>query len=218
MSKQPGIIFDLDGVIIDTEPIYDVFWAAAAVRYHVGIDHFEAIIKGTTMPNILEKYFSNHTPEERERLIKECADFEMSMPIIAVPGAISFLSLLKEVGYKVGLATSSELHKLEHVFSIQPIRQYFDTIVTAERVKQGKPNPDCYLLAAHELGIDPVDCMVFEDSINGIKAAHAAGARVVGVTTSVPVERFKGYTVDTIPNFNNIGISDINGWMKAERV
>ena len=218
MSKQPGIIFDLDGVIIDTEPIYDVFWADAAIRYHVGIDRFEAVIKGTTMPNIMEQYFSNHTPEERARLIKECADFEMTMPIIAVAGAISFLSLLKEVGYKVGLATSSELHKLEYVFSVQPIRQYFDVIVTAERVEQGKPNPDCYLLAARELGMNPSDCLVFEDSINGIKAAHAAGTRVVGVTTSVPVEMFKGYTIDTIPNFNDIGISDTNEWMKVVRV
>ena len=215
MQKQAGIIFDLDGVIIDTEPIYDIFWSDAAIRYRVGIDHFEAIIKGTTMPDIMEKYFSGHTRQEREQLIKECAEFELQMPINAVSGAVSFLALLKEMGYKIGLATSSELHKLEYVFSVQPIRQFFDAVITAERVEHGKPNPDCYLLAAGELGKRPEECIVFEDSLNGIKAANAAGARAIGVTTSLSPDLLRPITIDTIPNFRNIGIDDVNRWSKG---
>ena len=215
MQKQAGIIFDLDGVIIDTEPIYDVFWSDAAIRYHVGIEHFERVIKGTTMPNIMERYFSGHTQQEREQLIKECAEFELKMPINPVSAAISFLALLKEMDYKVALATSSELHKLEYVFSVQPIRHFFDVIVTSERVKHGKPNPDCYLLAAAELGKEASECLVFEDSLNGIKAANAAGARVIGVTTSLSPDLLHDSTIDTIPDFRGVGIDDINRWSKG---
>ena len=212
MTEQVGFLFDLDGVIIDTEPIYDLFWRDAAVRYRIGIKQFEQVIKGTTMPNIMKKYFSGYTREECDRLVNECAAFESRMDIPEVGGSVAFIELLKKEGFKTALVTSSELHKLERVFEVLPIKGLFDTIVTAERVKHGKPSPDCFILAAQELGVDASKCIVFEDSVNGIKAGNAARAKVIGVTTSHSSESLKETTFDTIPDFKNVGLEEVRRW------
>ncbi|MDD6210174.1 MAG: HAD family phosphatase [Bacteroidales bacterium] len=212
MKRQTGILFDLDGVVIDTEPIYDIFWKDAGIRYNVGIENFHNLIKGTTMPNILEKYFSNYNEEEKKRLVAECSLFESTMEIPEVPGSIDFLQSLKKAGYMLGLVTSSDAEKLKTVFDTFPIRELFDSIVTSERIKNGKPHPDCYLLGAKELGFNSKQCLVFEDSINGVNAANAANARVIGVTTTNPEEVLRPITFDTITNFKDVSIEQVKKW------
>ncbi|GHT74586.1 phosphatase [Bacteroidia bacterium] len=204
MSKQTAFLFDLDGVIIDTEPQYDIFWSKAAEKYRLGIDHFEQIIKGTTLPNILDKYFSHFPEEKQKEVVKAIQDFELQMEILPIPGALEFLNHLRKENKKTGLVTSSDDKKLEYVFRKLPIRHYFDTVVSADRITQGKPNPMCYLLAAKDLGIAPEDCYVFEDSINGIKAGNAAGMKVIGLSTTLPAERIQDNCMAVLPDFLKI--------------
>lgn len=84
--KQPKTaLFDFDGVVVDTEPIYDLFWNDAAKRYGLGIDNFADIIKGTTLPYILEKYFSGYTEEFRQMVTKESTEYEKTMPLPPMP-------------------------------------------------------------------------------------------------------------------------------------
>ena len=95
--KQPKTaLFDFDGVVVDTEPIYDLFWNDAAKRYGLGIDNFADIIKGTTLPYILEKYFSGYTEEFRQMVTKESTEYEKTMPLPPMPGSIEFIRMLKE--------------------------------------------------------------------------------------------------------------------------
>jgi len=201
MTNKTAFLFDLDGVIIDSEPQYDIFWRKTSEKYQLGIDNFENIIKGTTLPHILLNHFSHFSETEQQQLVLANQAYELEMDIIPVPGALTFLKEVKEAGIAMGLVTSSDDRKIEYVFSRLPIRQYFDTIVSSDRITEGKPDPMCYLLAAKDLGIPPENCYVFEDSFNGIKSGNSAGMKVIGLSTTNPVESIEKDCVTVIPDF-----------------
>lgn len=210
--KFKTALFDFDGVIVDTEPLYDIFWNEAGVRYETGIDNFAAVIKGTTLPHIMEKYFSDRSEEFQQMVIKESTEYESTMPLPAMPGSMEFLHLLKGKGVKMGLVTSSDNSKVERAFRLHHLENMFDTVVTADRITRGKPDPMCYLLAADDLHVSPSDCLVFEDSFAGIKAGTAAGMRVIGLSTTNPAESLKDKVYEVIPNFEKISFEDFLKW------
>lgn len=212
MDKFKTALFDFDGVIVDTEPIYDIFWNDASERYGLGIDNFAEIIKGTTLPNILDKYFSTHSEEFRQNVVKECTEYESDMPIPPMPGSIEFLHLLKKEGVKIGLVTSSDNTKVERASRLLHLENLFDTIVTADRITEGKPAPMCYLLAASDLQVAPEDCLVFEDSFAGIEAGTRAGMRVIGLSTTNSTSSLKNKVHQVIPDFREITIEDYAQW------
>lgn len=205
-------LFDFDGVIVDTEPIYDIFWNEAGIRYQTGIDNFAAVIKGTTLPYIMETYFSDRTEEFRQMVVKESTEYESAMPLPAMPGSIEFLHLLKEKGVRIGLVTSSDNSKVERACKLHHLDNLFDTIVTANRITKGKPDPMCYLLAASDLGVSPANCIVFEDSFAGIQAGTAAGMRVIGLSTTNPEDSLKDKVYEVIPNFQKVTFEDYLRW------
>ena len=122
--------FDFDGVVVDTEPIYDIYWNEAGKRYQTGIPNFASHIKGTTLPYILEKYFSDRSEEFKEKVIRESMEFEQQMPFPPVPGAMEFIHLLKSKDVKVGLVTSSDDAKLKRAFRLLKLDNLFDTVVS----------------------------------------------------------------------------------------
>lgn len=208
MKQTIAALFDLDGVIIDTEPQYDVFWKKMGEDYRLGIENFEQLIKGTTLPNIIGRYFS-HLPEEEQKRVKAANHaFDLQMDMIPIPGALEFLAELKNAGIKTGLVTSSDNEKMDAVFRALPIRHFFDTLVTADRVTRGKPDPMCYLLAAKDLHISPENCFVFEDSFNGIKAGNAAGMKVIGLSTTNPAESIQADCLKVLPNFHSLTVAE----------
>lgn len=209
MKKEFCVLFDMDGVMIDTESQYDIIWKHIGDRYGVGIPNFEKVIKGTTLPNILKKYFSDQTEEERLNIEKTIDDFETNMEFPEIPGSLKFVDELKANGIKVGLVTSSTQTKLNAVNKVRHFDELFDTIVAAERVVQGKPNPECYLLAAKDLNVEPKNCIVFEDSFAGLEAGRAAGMVVIGLATTHPADKLMPYTDTIIPDFKNFGLSEV---------
>lgn len=204
MSKEICVLFDMDGVMIDTEPQYDVFWKHAGDKYNAGIANFEKVIKGTTLHGILQKYFSHLSKEETNNLVESLDKFESEMKFTEIPGAVKFVETLKSKGIKVGLVTSSMDIKLEAVNKVRHFDKLFDTIVSGNRVSKGKPDPECFLLAAKELNADPKNCIVFEDSFAGIAAGQAAGMKVVGLSTTHAEEAIKEKGVKVIPNFEDL--------------
>ena len=166
------IFFDFDGVVADTEPLYDIFWRQVAEKYHIGIPDFPAKIKGTTLQRIYELYFSDYSSEELGKITRACDEYEETMDFPEVKGAVRFLHMLKTKGYRVGLVTS------------------------------GKPDPMCYLLAARDLQVDPGECVVFEDSFSGIQAGTVAGMRVIGLATTNPEEAIGDKVSAVIPDFS----------------
>ena len=209
MENNICVLFDMDGVMIDTEPQYDVFWKHAGDKYNTGIANFEKVIKGTTLPNILKKYFSHLTQEELNNLSDSLDKFEANMNFEEIPGSVKFVKELKAKGIKVGLVTSSTDTKLIAVNKAKQFDQLFDTVVSAARVTEGKPNPRCFLLAAEDLGVEPKDCIVFEDSFAGIEAGIAAGMKVIGLATTNPAESLKDKCCKVIPDFKNFSVEDL---------
>lgn len=209
MKKEICVLFDMDGVMLDTESQYDIVWKHIGDRYSVGVPNFEKVIKGTTLPNILKKYFSEQTAEEIKNIEKTIDDFEAGMEFPEIPGSLKFVDELKANGLKVGLVTSSTQTKLKAVNKVRNFDKLFDTIVSAERVANGKPNPECYLLAAKDLGVEPQNCIVFEDSFAGLEAGKAAGMTVIGLATTHSAEKLMPYTDTIIPDFKNFGLSEL---------
>lgn len=207
MCNKICVLFDMDGVMIDTEPQYDVFWKHAGDRYNVGIANFEKVIKGTTLQGILHRYFSHLTKEETNNLVENLDKFESEMKFPEIPGAVKFVEHLKTKGIKVGLVTSSMDIKLTGVNKEKHFDKLFDTLVSGNRVSRGKPDPECFLLAAKELHADPKNCIVFEDSFAGIEAGLAAGMKVIGVATTHSTESLKEKGVKVIPNFEGLDSS-----------
>lgn len=212
MEKMKAALFDFDGVMVDTEPIYDIFWNEAARRYGLGIDNFAEKIKGTTLPHILKKYFSTYSEEFRQTVIRESTEYEKDMPLPPMPGSIEFLRMLKEHGVKTALVTSSDDMKIQRAFRLLRLDGLFDTVVTADRITEGKPHPMCYLLAASDLKVKPEECVVFEDSFAGIEAGNAAGMRVIGLSTTNAPETLKGKVYEVIPNLEGKTFEDYLRW------
>lgn len=216
MEKYKCVLFDMDGVMLDTESQYDIFWGNIGKKYYPNTPDFSKIIKGTTLPNILKKYFSDIPKSEVDVLVQELDEFESNMTFHEIPGSIAFLESIKQSGIKVGLVTSSTDTKMKSVNTTLHFDKVFDTIVTAADVKQGKPNPDCYLLGAAKLNAKPEDSIVFEDSIAGIQAGYSAGMTVIGVATTLSKQQ-----LDTekkckaiISDFKDFSISNLEELLK----
>lgn len=208
MDKEICCLFDMDGVILDTETQYDKFWKNIGDKYKIDIDNFEKIIKGTTLDNILKKYFSDLSESEIQQIIRDLQKFESEMDFSEIPGAFAFLDILKNHGIKIGLVTSSNDVKMKEVNKVLHLDRVFDTIVTGSDVKKGKPDPECYLLAAQRLNADPRNCYVFEDSLAGLEAGKAAGMQTIGLATTHPKETLKDKCEKIINDFVNFAMND----------
>ena len=178
-NNDIACLFDLDGVLVDSERIYTKIWEAIEKHWPTGIENFAYKIKGTTLEDILERHF----PEvAREDITKELLRLEGMMIYRPMPGAIEFIDALKAKGIPVALVTSSNGLKMDHLWHDMPgFKEKFDVIITGDEVTNSKPDPEGYLAAAKALGVDPKRCAVFEDSLQGVKAGNAAGAFVIGV-------------------------------------
>lgn len=206
-------LFDFDGVLVDTEKLYDVFWDEMGERYHTGIPHFASHIKGTTIDGLIEKYFADRPEEEKKQIIAESNHFDWNMPMPPMPGSFEFVRMLKAQGVQIGLVTSSDDKKLAHAFHELPFMEgLFDTIVSANRITRGKPDPMCYRLAAQDLGRKPEDCLVFEDSFAGIQAGKGAGMRVIALSTTNPAAQLEGKADYVIPDLAGRTFEDFLAW------
>ncbi len=191
-KKDIGCLFDLDGVLVDSERIYTKIWEAIESQWPTGIDNFPYKIKGTTLEDILIKFF----PEDvRDDVTKELIRLEAMMIYEAMPGAIDFLDALKKKGIPIALVTSSNGIKMAHLWNDMPgFKDKFDVIITGDEVTNSKPDPEGYLTAASALGVKPERCAVFEDSLQGVKAGKAAGAFVVGIAGTLKASDIAPYS------------------------
>lgn len=206
-------LFDFDGVLVDTEKLYDVFWDEMGERYHTGIPHFASHIKGTTIDGLIEKYFADRPKEEKKQIIAESNHFDWNMPMPPMPGSFEFVRMLKAHGVQIGLVTSSDDKKLAHAFHELPFMEgLFDTIVSANRITRGKPDPMCYRLAAQDFKRKPEDCLVFEDSFAGIQAGKGAGMRVIALSTTNPAAQLEGKADYVIPDLAGRTFEDFLAW------
>lgn len=189
--RQRAALFDLDGVLIDSEGVYTRFWGDIGRRYVPGEPDFAAIIKGSTLVRILGDWFPD--PAVRDLVVEELRIFEAEMTYDPFPGALSLIDDLHHHNIPVAIVTSSGPRKMQCLASRQPaLIEAVDTIISAGDVTHSKPHPEGYLLGAARLGVQPADCFVFEDSLSGLAAGRASGATVIGIATTLPSDRIQG--------------------------
>ncbi|MBQ2075490.1 MAG: HAD family phosphatase [Muribaculaceae bacterium] len=187
-----GVLFDLDGVLIDTEGIYTQFWEAVDQHYPTGVKDFARVIKGSNLHNILHTYFP--TEAIRQEVTAMLDGFQRDMRYEYFPGTIELLEELESKGIKRCVVTSSDKSKMAALYSQKPdFQRHFDAIVTGNMVSEPKPSPECFLLGAKHIGVDIEECVVIEDSINGLKAGLASGARVIGLSTTCSRDAIEPY-------------------------
>ena len=201
-NTMKAALFDLDGVVFDTEPQYSVFWGEQCRLYHPEHPGLENEIKGSTLEQIFEIGWGGELKKEREKVIERLNAFEAQMCLNYVDGFEKFVKDLRIKGVKTAVVTSSNLQKMENVYSKHPeFKSYFDAILTSEDFAESKPSPDCYLRAAKRLGVSVDECVVFEDSINGLRSGQAAKMRVVGLLTTNPIDKVCKLSDIQIPDF-----------------
>ena len=208
-DRRAAALFDLDGVVFDTEPQYTVFWGGMGRLYHPEVPHFEQKIKGQTLVQIFEKWFPGQ--EELQRAITAGLDaFERDMDYTYVPGVERFLQDLRQAGIRTAVVTSSNQEKMHNVYRKHPeFEGYFDRILTSEDFARSKPDPDCYLLGAEVFGLPVGRCVVFEDSFNGLKAGRAAGMKVGGLSTTNPAGTIADLCDVVIPDFGRFTVENM---------
>jgi len=211
-----ALIFDMDGVIVDSNPLHREAWTKFNRRY--GLETTDAMLErmyGRRNDQIVRDFFGGGlAPEEvaargaaKEELYRELASGRIEE--ILVPGLRPFLDRYR--GAPLAVASNAEPENVNFLLDRAGLRSYFRAVVDGQQVIHPKPHPEIYLRAAELLNIAPSNCVVFEDSLTGITAARAAGMRVIGVrTTHVNLPE----TDLTTDNFLN---GSLLTWLRAQR-
>lgn len=187
----------MDGTLIDNTPYHFKSWQALFKKHDLGtltLETYRTEISGVPIIETLRRLFGDKYDEAGlHQLLEEKESYyrEIYAPFLApINGLENFLTALKDAGIKMAIASSATVEDIDFILNKIPIRDDFEAIIDGSRVSKGKPNPQIFLKAAEELKARPEDCVVFEDSLAGIKAANAAGMKVVGITT--------GHTADQL--------------------
>lgn len=185
--KLKGAIFDMDGVLIDTEKLYLRFWkeAAAEFGYDMRDEHVFAVrsmARKNSIPKLKSMLGEDFPTEEvRSRRTELMNDFISKSGIETKKGLFRLLNHLRDSGIKIAVATATQRERTLSYLSRIGALEFFDAVICGDMVTAGKPAPDIYLTAAAELGLPPEECAAFEDSPNGLMAAHSAGCYTVMV-------------------------------------
>jgi len=209
-----AVIFDLDGVIIDNIPYHKQAWREMCRRYgrELTDEDFDQKISGrkndAILAFLLKRAVTDAEVQACERA-KEALYRTLVQPYLQpIRGLVPLLEQLRVRDITCAIATSAPVENIDFALDGMKIRHYFDAIVDASQVKHGKPDPEVYLMAALRLKADPRQCVVFEDAPLGIRAAKAAGMRVVGLTTTQRAENL--HEADKIvSDFSEITVAQI---------
>ena len=202
-----GFLFDLDGVLIDSEREYTRIWSDIESKYPTGVSDFPRVIKGTTLPHILDTYFPENI---HAQIVRELVTRENHMVYDYCPGAEKTLAALKEYCIPAAIVTSSMPDKMEKLFRIHPeLRSMVGTVVDASVVTHSKPDPQGYLIAADRLGRKPSRCVVIEDSLQGMAAGKNAGAFVIGLSMTLGEKSVAGHADKIIDTLADISVDEI---------
>lgn len=190
--KNKAFIFDMDGVIIDSEPIHAKAKMATLREYGITLSAEELELDkyvGRSAKSFwvdMKVRFPEIFTEEWQVMAGK--KYEKYMDILnndasikAIPGLPELLQRLKDKGYKIGLGSSSVRPMVNNVLTRFGIIDYFDALTTGDEVEHAKPDPAIYLLAAQKLGLEPEACTVVEDAASGVKAAKSAGMQCIAV-------------------------------------
>lgn len=185
-TEYEALIFDLDGTLVDSMWMWKEIDREYLGRFGIGLpDDLQKNIEGMSLSETAV-YFKEHfsIPDDLETMKKDwilMAGHKYRYEVPMKPGAVKLLSVCKEKGIKLGIATSNSIELVDCINKAHHIEDYFSCIVTGCQIIKSKPAPDIYLTAASRLSVNPLKCLVFEDIIPGIMAGKNAGMQVCAV-------------------------------------
>ncbi len=206
---KKAVIFDLDGVIVSTDGFHYRAWKAMADNEGIYFDEtinnrLRGVSRMESLEIILERATKTYTPEEKEAMATAKNDiYRESLvqltPEDILPGVMDMLTTLRGMGVKLAIGSSSKNTPV--ILKQIGLGDYFDAVADGNQIKNSKPDPEVFLLAAKLLGIDPADCVVVEDAYAGIDAAKAGGMKAVGVGDASKYEKadVTGATMADVP-------------------
>ena len=223
MNQLSGLIFDLDGVILDSNPFHMLSWKNFLTRRGIAYSEelFYEVMSGKTGESSLELLLDEPlTPDKIRSYLDEINGeyreiFRKTDRVKTIVGVLDFIHLARQEGIRTAMATSAPPGNVELALDRLNLGPLFETILDSTAVSRGKPDPEVYLTALERLGTDRDSTLVFEDSMAGIDAATAAGMRVVGIASahtqqellrrgaSLVLDNFRGLTPEKLGSLLN---------------
>ena len=190
-----AVIFDMDGVLVDTEKYHEMAYKAVVRKFGVNLTEKEIIMfKGVTALENIQYIFKKYEIKKdaaKYALLKDKVYRSYLKNLKALPGVSDLLKKMKKQKIKLALASSGSRLNVEYILRKIKAKKYFDVIINGEQVKKGKPNPEIFLKAAKKLKVKPKECVVVEDAVNGVKAAKRAGMFCIGIATTFSKNKLK---------------------------
>lgn len=193
IKKYKAVLFDMDGVIVDSMPYHFISWFETLKKYNVTVSPFDIYEKeGEKCEVCVKRFFKRDKIKCDPKVIEEVLKlrdklYKQYFKVHLFSDMESVLSKLKEKGFLLAIVTGSNREKVKSMLPKKIISK-FDVIIAADMIKRGKPHPDSYLTAAKQLNVNPKECIVVENAPYGIKAAKTAKMFCVAVTTSLPAQ------------------------------
>jgi HAD superfamily hydrolase (TIGR01509 family) len=209
-----GVVFDLDGVIVDSHPLHRIAWREflRTVGKHVDEKSLDFVLDGRTRKEILLHFLGplndeqlNHYGHIKDELLRTLGD-----QMQTIPGVVEFLDNLSQANMRMALATSSGRQRACGTLNEMGIAYHFRAIVTADDVTLGKPDPAIYRLAAERLQLAPENLVAFEDAVSGVKAARGAGIRCIGIACGSLANDLRSAGADfVISDFHSLSVQQL---------
>jgi HAD superfamily hydrolase (TIGR01509 family) len=208
-----AVLFDMDGVIADTNPFHKKAIRDFCSRYGFRLteEELRSRVYGRTNKDWITNLFGSLTPQELQRYAEEKEEQfrDLYVPYIKpVDGLVDFLRQLQQEKIPCAIATSAPPANVDFVLKHIPIRNYFEVILDERSVSYGKPHPEIYLKTAAALGLPGEQCVVIEDSLSGVASAKAAGCKVIGITTTHTPEELKETDL-AVNDFTGLTVADV---------
>lgn len=207
MYEIRAVLFDLDGVIIQSREVIEEAWRAAAL-HHAGKqltdEDIHEHVHGRPGSHTVATLFPDHTPRQRKEIWAHVDRIEETANYRAVDGVREFIAWLGTTGVPVGLVTSSWAEKIEHVVRLFELHDVFRAVVSRDDVAHGKPHPEPYESGCARLGVEPASTLVFEDALSGVRSSVAAGTLCVGIGGD---ELVRAGAVASVLDFTGLSVS-----------
>lgn len=215
--QYQAVVFDMDGVIFDTERLVIEFWKEVAKKHNIpNVEHTCIQCLGTNRVRTREIFLENYGADfpfdpYRAEVTELFNTHYKGVPLPTKPGVRELLSYLQEQDIKVGLASSTAQHLVRDEIGTAGLLPYFQTLVCGDMVEHSKPAPDIFLNACEILNADPTKSIAIEDSFNGIRSAHCAGMTPIMVPDQVqPTDEIRALAFHVMPS-----LLDVLNWLKT---
>lgn len=215
--QYQAVVFDMDGVIFDTERLVIEFWKEVAKKHNIpNVEHTCIQCLGTNRVRTREIFLENYGADfpfdpYRAEVTELFNTHYKGVPLPTKPGIRELLSYLQEQDIKVGLASSTAQHLVRDEIGTAGLLPYFQTLVCGDMVEHSKPAPDIFLKACEILNADPTKSIAIEDSFNGIRSAHCAGMTPIMVPDQVqPTDEIRTLAFHVMPS-----LLDVLNWLKT---